>query len=68
MLRRTGDKTALRLWAQSRINVELPELESDLRASQSIDKEVLLAKLIGREICQVRDIPSLLSLLYGEPD
>ena len=67
MLRRKGDKTALRLWAQSRVNVELPELESDLRAGQSIDKEVRLAKLIDREICQVCGIPSLVFLVYGEP-
>jgi len=56
ILRRPDDQSAMKLWVQARPNVDMPELESDLRAGVDINKEVLLAKLIDREICQVRDL------------
>lgn len=68
ILRRPDDQSAMKLWVQARLNVDMPELESDLRAGVDIDKEVLLAKLIDREICQVRQPLPLLSTLIRKPN
>ncbi|GAA5856729.1 hypothetical protein JCM9279_002251 [Rhodotorula babjevae] len=53
LLRRSGDRRALKLWTQARLNMEVPELTSDLRAGgDDVAAEVLLARLIGGETCQ----------------
>ncbi|KPV71602.1 uncharacterized protein RHOBADRAFT_56453 [Rhodotorula graminis WP1] len=54
LLRRSGDRRALKVWTQARINMEVPKLSSDLRAGgDDVAAEVLLARLIGGTTCQV---------------